>query len=234
MKKEEKLENIQRLALKSLKRHHVVYETTKGIKYKLLKVAYYLSAAVSLFMVFAFIFGRYLSYKASKYNSEELLKKFRPTLLFFSALLVLLVLGIVFMAIKKQLVAAILSVVSLSTQLVALVPQMKNVHLSRAGLHPLYWWRHFLPSVICIVAIIFCAYIVLKAKYIEDRAYQNIIDTLYAQNKDAKDMSEREWKIFLNTYDPRKVEEERIRAKKGIKYEPILLNEEENEEKTLD
>ena len=222
MKKQEKIQNINNYAIKSLKRHHVVYETENGKKFKFLKILYFITAAVSFFMVFSFIFGDFLYYAGAKNDSQEMLKRFVPTAVLFGVTLLALVIGIVLAALKKHILAGVLSVASLGVQLIALVPQLKNVHLSRAGLNQVYWGRHFLPSVLCILAISVCVYIILKAKYIEDRAYKNLVDTLYSQNKDAQDMTEEEWTAFLKKYDPRKVEEERRMAKKGIKYESII------------
>lgn len=223
-----KVQNIHERVIKSLKKHNVVYETSKGKKYKAAKTVYFLSAAVTAFMVLSYIFGQLIYYGGSLNNAEKMLRDFMPTAILFITTTLIFIAGIVFTALKKDLIGSILSVCPILVQLIAFIPEMKNVHLSRAGLHQNYWWRHFLPSVICIIAIVFCVYIVLKAKHIEDRAYKNMVYKIYSQNKDASQMSEEEWEQFLSNYDPRKIEEERRRAKKGIVYTPIIAEDENN------
>ena len=223
-----KIKIIEDRVLKSLKAHHVVYETVNGKKYKLLKTVQWISAAVSAFMIVFFLLGQIIYYKGSATDSEKMLNQFFPTAILFAVSTLILIIGVIFSLKKKDLIGGILTVCPLAVQLIALVPEMHNVHLARAGLNQNYWWRHFLPSVICIVAACFCAYIALKAKHIEDRAYKNMVDNIYAQNKDAELMSEEEWTAFLETYDPRKIEEERRMAKKGVKYKPLIVEEEKD------
>ncbi len=224
-----KIKNIEDRVIKSLKAHHVVYDTVDSKKYKILKIMQLISGAFAAFMIVFFLLGQYIYYNGAVNGSEEAVRQFMPTAILFSVTTLLLVVGIILSLNRKALIGAIFTVCPLAVQLIAIIPEMHNVHLSRAGLHQNYWWRHFAPSVICIFAATYCAYILLKAKHIEDRAYKNMVENIYAQNKDATELSEEEWIAFLENYDPRQAEEERRMAKKGITPK-LLISEEENKE----
>lgn len=217
-----KIQNIHEHVLNSLKKHNVVYETTNGKPYKISKIVYYISAAVTAFMVISYILGQLIYYDGALNNSDKLLRNFMPTAILFGITTLILIVGVIFSAKKKDIIGGILTFCPVIVQLIAFIPEMRNVHLSRAGLNQNYWWRHFLPSIICIAAISLCVYIVLKAKYIEDRAYKNMVENIYAQKKDVAELSEEEWNEFLANYDPRKVEEERRRAKKNKGYTSVF------------
>ena len=224
-----KIKNIEERVLKSLKSHYVIYDTVGNKKYKILKTVQWISGAFAAFMIIFFLLGQIIHYNGALNDSERMLNEFMPTAILFGVTTLLFVVGIILSLKRKDLIGAIFTVCPLVVQLIAIIPEMHNVHLARAGLHQNYWWRHFAPSVLCIFAAVFCAYIALKQKRIEDQAYKNMIDNIYAQNKDAVDMTEEEWISFLENYDPRKAEEERRMAKKGIAYKPLIVEEKTEE-----
>ena len=224
-----KIKNIEERVLKSLKAHHVIYDTVGSKRYKILKTLQWITGAFSAIMIIFFLLGQIIHYNGALNDSERMLSKFMPTAILFGVTTLLLIVGIILSLKRKDLIGAIFTVCPLAVQLIAIIPEMHNVNLARAGLHQNYWWRHFAPSVLCIIAAVFCAYIALKQKQIEDQAYKNMVENIYKQNKDAAELSEEEWTAFLESYDPRKAEEERRMAKKGITYKP-LISEEENKE----
>ena len=214
-----KIQNIYERAVASLKKHHVVYETTKGKKYKTVKVLYYIACAFALFTTLAYLLGQFFIYQDS-INSKELLKPFLKQLFIFTPPTVLFIAGMFFAAFKKDLVALILTVVPTIFKLIAFLPLMKNVDM-HAGIHPDYWWHQLLPGILCIIFSVIFATIKLRADYIENRAYKNLIETIYNQYN-VTDLNEDEWKDFLKNYDPRKIEEDRRRSKKNKSYSPMF------------
>lgn len=215
------IDNVYQKAVNSLKKHNVDYPKPNGMAYKVFKLLYLLFAVLTALMTFFFVIGMFLVYSSNK----EFISKFTPSAVFFLVSTAVFVVGIVLLLFKLDLIALVVDLISGSFACFGLIKHMTNVELSYSGLHEDWWWRHFLPFFFCIICLAVLAYIRTKARYVELRAYKNLVQTIYKQNKDAQEMSEDEFNLFLENYDPRAIEEARIREKKQKGYKPLFNNE---------
>ncbi len=216
------INNIYEKAVKSLKKHNVDYPTPNGKAYKIFKALYLLFGALTAFMTLSFVYSMYLVYSSSAEKGEEFLGLFIPSAVYFLVVTFVFIIGMVLLLFKLDLIALFTDLVSGCFACFGLIKHMTNVNLSYAGLHEDWWWRHFLPFFFCIVCLAVLAYIRTKAKYVELRAYKNLVQTIYKQNKDAQELTEEEFALFLENYDPRAIEEARIREKKQKGYKPVF------------
>lgn len=212
------IDNVYQKAVNSLKKHNVDYPKPNGKAYKVFKILYLVFAVLTALMTVFFVVGMLLVYS----SNQEFISKFKPTAVFFLVSTAVFVVGIVLTLFKLDLIALAVNLISGSFSCFGLIKHMTNVALSTTGLHENWWWRHFLPFFFCIICLAVMSYIRTKAKYVELRAYKNLVQTIYKQNKDVQEMSEEEFNLFLENYDPRVIEEARIREKKQKEYKPLF------------
>ncbi len=212
------INNVYEKAVKSLKKHNVDYPDPNGKAYKVFKILYLAFAILTVLMTVFFVAGMFLVYSAN----AEFISKFIPSAVFFLVSTFFFVVGIVLLLLKLDLIALFVNLISGCFVCFGFIKHMTNVELSYSGLHEDWWWRHFLPFFFCIVCLGALAYIRTRAKCIEIRAYKNLVQTIYKQNKNVQEMSEDEFTLFLENYDPRAIEEARIREKKQKGYKPLF------------
>ena len=204
------INNVYEKAVNSLKKHNVYYPNPNGKAYKIFKYLYLAFATLTALMTLFFVIGMFLVYSSNTEFVNEFTKSAVPYLIATAVFVV----GIVLALFKFDLIALVVDLISGSFVCFGLIKHMTNVELSYTGLHVDWWWRHLLPFAFCIICLAVIAYIRTRARCVELRAYKNLIETIYKQNKEAQDMSEEEFNLFLENYDPRTIEEARIREKK--------------------
>lgn len=72
------------------------------------------------------------------------------------------------------------------------------------GMPPYFYYRHLIPTVLLLIAVIFMAAVDIRARVKNNKLYNHIMENLYVQYKagNKSDLSDAEWQEFLDEYDP--------------------------------
>lgn len=219
------IENIAEKVRKSEKRAGIVYANPNDKSYKVLRFIYYLSMAASVILTLMYILGQIIVYNDYP-DASAALKEFYPVLWPLVIILVLWVGAIILCKLKKDIFCAFLSVVPGVVWLLIFKQQMTDVFdgaVTVEGLHNDFWLRVALPFAFVTISIISMAIIRTKSDLKFNRAYTNMLSRIYESNH-SEDMSEEQWKEFLENYDPR-IEEDKRRGKKTKEDCPKIIEE---------
>ena len=169
------------------RKNGIVYTDTDSVIYKVFKWVYILVFAFSLVI-----------------NSIYILGAIWENLPFITPLVctVGLILGLVFLALKKHIISVILTLPS-AIMLMLFFPHgltYSNV------LNPKYYWAHLVPLIILCLSVLICGFIAVRANLKFKKTYEKVVNNLYNEYKldlgGGEDIPEDKWEEVLENYDP--------------------------------
>ena len=211
------------------KRAAVIYAKTNGLLYKWLKILYVLSISITALMGFFYCLSRY--FKISELNrlninieSQSDIKAVKQSIVTILICSVIWIICAVIIRWKQEIISVLLLISSGTVALVTLARASRDTGEFNVGINTAFWWRHFVPLLLCVFFIVWMLIIKLRQQHRLKIAYTNMVSRIYLTYR-TEDISEDEWEEFLKNYDPRAEEEKRKREKKKVKENVSILDE---------
>ncbi len=174
------------------------YAKTDGKLYKGLRVCYSLVFFYTLFIHLLYIIGMFLTY-----GKTDQMKNVAAPLITVLVCTAFIIVGYVLSFFRWKLVACMVSVLP-EILLIFTFGNILQDSLGFIGYKPSFYWRHFVPLLLLILLMSWLTLLALRAKYKTETQYKHVLENLYEiyHAKSAAELSEEEWKDFLNSYDP--------------------------------
>ncbi len=212
------IENISQRVKKAEERAAIIYAKEDGKLYKWIKALYSVSLSVAIIMSLLYIGGRASRiFEVTALNLDVLstadIEKTKQSIFIIAAVCALWLISFIFIKLKKEIIAFILTLVPGIVSCATLINASQNTSQFNEGINTNFWLRHFIPFILAVFFIVWLLIIKIRAQHLFKTAYNNMVNSIY-QQYGGNELSEEEWEEFLSNYDPRAEEEKRKREKK--------------------
>ncbi len=166
----------------------------KSSIYKTFKIIYIVAALWTFVFNSLFLIGNLvtLEFSESKIKTTPAITQAIATLL--------LVVGFILLLKKLYIAGGILNIVSTVMGTVQYYTLLLSDIQLKGGITHFFFWRHFAPAVILIVACIVISYIGIKAKILLNRDYKKMLERLYIKNKEKLAvLNDEDWQELLES-----------------------------------
>ncbi len=196
-----KYDGVMKRARELEEKNGIKYAKISGKLYKTIDFFYLLCGIWIVLMNAFYIIGQVVFY-SDKGNIDKHLN----SIVTVSVCSGVMIAGYLFVRFKKQIIGAVLTVVS-AAMLVSVFANYLADDSASLGYKPSFYLRHFAPAVILAALVIWLTVIAVRERVKTDRQYRKVAENLYNMHTSLladgnSDMTDEQWDEFLANYDP--------------------------------